>query len=648
MVSPRILSAWMILSLAATVSAHGGAYRGPRNPYVPPNMPGGGLPAIPTTGGGGSGPTAPTTPSPGTPSTGSGPAISEDASWQIWWELNKDPFVQQRATAMAIPTTGSDDFWLGTRRQLPSIDTLLPTEADCRDRIVPALAALLDSERNRDVQTACMVALARIGIDPPGLVLEDLLAARIARDDQEVRETAALALGIAGRPAGLPKLLALLRDDAEGRGMCGGSPVSDRTRAFAAYGLGLLARRCADAPVKQQAHDQLLAIVRDQQLKSRDLRTAAVCGLGISCDPAQAGHKRLAWQTVDELAAWFEQDLGRGDEAIQAHAPVAIGRLLGRGCSQLHQRCKQQMVQVLGAADKRSNPILQSAALALGMLAVPAEQHAEDAAVAKALQVYYEKGVDRLARNFAIMALGRIGGAANRDWLFGAYTRANKHQERPWIALSLGLIAAESAAKGETDSTIAHMLLEDLPRAQNPSVQGALAVALGLTGHAAAGPRLQRLLRERENDETLAGYLCIGVAMLGDPTAVPMLGDILQRSRRRPFLLLQAAVGLGRLGDRGANEQLLAMMRDSDSTAVLAALANAIGQIGDRRAIEPLVAMTTDNELTKLSRAFVAAALGGVGDGPVLPWNLPLSRDSNYGAPVDTLSNGSTGVLDIL
>jgi hypothetical protein len=31
-----------------------------------------------------------------------------------------------------------------------------------------------------------------------------------------------------------------------------------------------------------------------------------------------------------------------------------------------------------------------------------------------------------------------------------------------------------------------------------------------------------------------------------------------------------------------------------------------------------------------------------------LPWNLPLSRDANYGAPVDTLSNGATGVLDIL
>ena len=90
------------------------------------------------------------------------------------------------------------------------------------------------------------------------------------------------------------------------------------------------------------------------------------------------------------------------------------------------------------------------------------------------------------------------------------------------------------------------------------------------------------------------------------------------------------------------------MMRDSDSLAVLSALANAIGQIGDRRAIDPLITMTGDNELTKLTRAFVAAALGGIGDGPILPWNQPISRDSNYGAPVDTLSNGRTGVLDIL
>ena len=47
-------------------------------------------------------------------------------------------------------------------------------------------------------------------------------------------------------------------------------------------------------------------------------------------------------------------------------------------------------------------------------------------------------------------------------------------------------------------------------------------------------------------------------------------------------------------------------------------------------------------------RAFAAAALGGVGDKDALPWNTLIARDMNYMATVDTLVNGSTGVLDIL
>jgi hypothetical protein len=31
-----------------------------------------------------------------------------------------------------------------------------------------------------------------------------------------------------------------------------------------------------------------------------------------------------------------------------------------------------------------------------------------------------------------------------------------------------------------------------------------------------------------------------------------------------------------------------------------------------------------------------------------LPWNWPLSRDCNFATGIDTLSNGQTGVLDIL
>ncbi len=637
----RPLASACVLVLSASLPAHGGQYRGSGTPGAPP--PGRGIPVGPTTGG----PAAPT-PGVGTPSTGGASVSPEEVSWQAWWELNKDPFVQQDTSGRQGPVTGSDDFYLGVRRSEPVVDTLEPTAADLVDRIVPGLAALMTKERNRDVQTACLMALAKIGRDGPGVDLQQELLARLPRGDQEVRETAVLALGVAGRKTAMPKLLAVLGDTAEGRKLCARDDVDPRTRAFAAYAVGVLARSLDDAAARQEAHDGLLAILRDDDLKNRDLRVAAVTGLGLLSDPGQGTQRRLAWLTVEELLAWYQRDRGAGDEAVQSHAPIAIGRLLGRGDSQLHQRCKQHFVGVLSSSTKRGNSILQSAALALGMLALPSEECSDDAAVEKALQAYFENGVDRLARSLAAMSLGRIGGAANRTWLLSAYQRANKNTERPWIALSLGLIAAEAARRGESDSMLATMLLEDLAAASRPDVQGALAVAIGLTRHASALPAMQRMLRDSEHQEVLAGHLCVGIGLLGDRSAAPALSAVLERSQRRPFLLLQTAVALGCLGDRDANERLLVMLRASESVAVAAALANAIGRIGDRRAIDPLLTMASDEELPKLARAFVAAALGGIGDRSPLPWNAPLSRDANWGAPVDTLSNGATGVLDIL
>jgi HEAT repeat protein len=640
MALPFALGASAVLAAAALLPAHGGQYRGPGVPLVAPpggTIPGG--PGGPTTGG-----SAPA----GTPTSGASPTIAEEASWQVWWELNKDAFVQQDVAGHNGPATGSDDYYLGQRKRGSVADTLMPTDVDLRDRVVPALVALIEKDRNRDVQTACLMALGKIGIDAPGIDLEKVISSRIARDDQEVRETAVLALGVAGRRKALPILLAIASNETEGRRLVERDNVSERTRAFAAYSLGVLALHSDDVDTKQQIHDAMWAILRDKEIKNRDVRTAAVNALGLLVDASQTAHKRIAWLTVDELLEWYQQDHGRGNETIQAQAPIAIGRLLGRGTSQVHQRCKQHFAGVLLASVHRSNAILQSAAIALGMLAVPSPTNNEDAAVEKALQIYFEKGVDRQARSFAIMSMGRIGGDANRAWLADAYRRANKTSERPWISLALGLIGATDRAAGHPDDDIARVLLDDIATTLKPDVQGAMAIAIGLTGYPEAVATMKRLLHDNEHQETLAGYFSVGLAMLGDQTAVATLSEILERSKRRPFLLVQAAVGLGRLGDRTANERLIAMMKETESVAVLSALANAVGQIGDRRAIDPLIEMTKNDELTKLARAFCAAALGGVGDRSAVPWNMPLSRDSNYAAPVDTLSNGATGVLDIL
>jgi len=631
------------LLIAAGLSAHGGQYRGPQG-AVPVSIP----PLVPGV------PRGPLTPrSTPAPTTGARDVVAFSRTWQTWWEFNKEPFLVPQIRGAQAPITGSDDFYLGPRTSRRTVDVLKPTDDDRVGKIVPALAALIERERNRDVQSACLVALGKVGKDGKDqqgakIELEALISARLSRDNQEVRETAVLSLGIAGRRESFEILSDLFRDTPAGRKLADRASVRKRTRAYAAYGLGLLARRVGDPALSQQVHDLLWAGLQDKDYEDRDLTTAIVSGLGVMrADPTRSADKRLGWQAAENLMKWFVQDLGPTEESMQAHAPVAIARLLGRGTSRIHRRIKEQLASTLNARKRRGQPILQSCAIALGMLSVPAEQSAADERFSEALRVYYVKGKDRTAQQLALISIGRIGGAANREWLAKTYSRA-KLDFQPWAGLALGLLAKPKAEAGTPDVFLGEMLLEDLEDASTDDLRSALAVAVGLTGLRDAAPTMLRLLKKHEGDVRTAGYLAIGLGLLHDTKAVNRLSEIMQRSTRRPFLLQQCAVALGVLGDQHANDQLLALLEDSESVAVLAAIASAISRIGDRRAIDRLIAMTEDKGMTKLGRAFVAAALGGVGDKDELPWNVPFSVDVNYATGIDTLTNGATGVLDIL
>ncbi|MFN3243244.1 MAG: HEAT repeat domain-containing protein [Planctomycetota bacterium] len=633
------------LMLAAGLSAHGGQYRGPKIIPLPVQLPPG-VPRAPLT------PRSTPAPTPA-PTTGARDVVAFSRTWQTWWEFNKEPFLVPRVRGEQAPVTGSDDFYLGPRGSKRTFDVLKPTDEDRTDRIVPALAALIERERNRDVQTACLVALGKVGRDGKDdngklIELEALIRSRVSRDNQEVRETAVLSLGIAGRREALGILTDLFEDTAAGRKLADRSKVRKRTRAYAAYGLGLLARRVGDPALSQQVHDVLWRALTDDEYDDRDLRVAIVSGLGVlRADPDRSADKRLGWQAAENLMQWFEQDLGPTEESLQAHAPIAVARLLGRGTSRVHLRVKERLAATLNARKRRGQPILQSCAIALGMLAVPAEQRAGDEPFSEALRIYYQKGKDRTAQQLALISLGRIGGGENREWLSKMYSRA-RADFQPWAALALGLQAKPAAEAGTPDVVIGEMLLDDLEDASTDDLRSALAVAVGLTGLRDAAPTMLRLLKKHEGDVRTAGYLAIGLGLLQDTKSVAHLGEVMQRSARRPFLLQQCAVALGVLGDRHANDQLLGLLENSESVAVLAAIASSISRIGDRRAIGRLIEMTDDKGLTKLGRAFVAAALGGVGDKDELPWNVPLSVDVNYATGIDTLTNGSTGVLDIL
>src|SRR5687767_1945970 len=255
------------------------------------------------------------------------------STWDFWWEFNKDSFLHlKRAVHGGGTVTGSDEFYLGRGLRFDARDTQAPTRTQIVGEVLPALARALDQTDNRDITTACMIAMAKIGEDHPEFALVDVFKKRLPRGDQEVRETAALALGIAAvvHHGEVELLTALARDDAEGRKAAGGF-VGDRTRAFALYGLGLLAHEHRDLALQEQVLATLRAVLGDGAIAGRDLKVAAINSMSLlSLDRTNPRGAALLAQATGALGDYFTRSVGSGEQLIQAHCPTAIAKLIGR------------------------------------------------------------------------------------------------------------------------------------------------------------------------------------------------------------------------------------------------------------------------------------------------------------------------------
>ena len=177
--------------LGGTILAHGGQYRGSGLPSP------GGRSSTPVSGGG------PNTNPRSTP---------DETRWDIWWELNKDPYIRV--------ARGVDGSATGV------------TDKQKREQILPALRKALKRSTNRDVTSACFIALGKVGLDHEDFSILPLLKKGLRRGDQELREAAALAMGITKRVDALPDLIALFESTPGGIRMVGRGRVKDRTGAF--------------------------------------------------------------------------------------------------------------------------------------------------------------------------------------------------------------------------------------------------------------------------------------------------------------------------------------------------------------------------------------------------------------------------------
>ena len=656
------------VAAAPPLMAHGGQYRGPGD-ILPPNPGGGrgsgdgGAPGGPTPNTSGPGvpaagsPLTPGLPGIGTgqPGSGTGPAragqtgprgqaVEDDLTrWVYWWEFNKDPFINlKRAVRTGVTSTGSDTFYMGGERRDVSTETLAPSREQIRRDLLPGLTRALAASDDREIVTACMIALAKVGEEASQGVVT-LIEPHLASHDQMVRETAGLALGISGLPDALPVLVELVQDSQAGRDATKRSRVDDRTRSFASYGLGLLAEASSNLDLKRTVLNALRPILETPADHDRNLKVAAIQGLRL-LRPGQGGED-LRTEALDCLWRYYEADLGVGERLVQAHVPSAIAALATvDGGSRYIDRL---VADLAIDGPRRSNEFAQSAATALGQMCTPEKQHA---AARAALRAYATQGQDQQARYFALMALGQIGGLEGRDFLLLRLAKG-RTLDRPWAALALGVMQFEvRAVPGSSPDALVARALHDVVRTEkSDEVLGAAAIALGLSHHLDAADDLRALLAKYRKRDEFAGYLCVALALMEDHASKEAIRDVLATSVRRPDLMKQAAVALGKLGDKEVAGELAGALAAPDrNLARLAAVSAALGAIGDRHSIQPLLAMLFDPSLTDMSRAFAAVALGGIADRRIQPWNSPISCGLNYRAAVETLTNQVSGILDIL
>ncbi|TAH39533.1 MAG: HEAT repeat domain-containing protein [Planctomycetota bacterium] len=641
------------LALCAGMAAHGGTYAGPGAtvplpsgpatspvaPAAPPPATPGPLPAAPGVAGGPSGAVTAVVPGP------------DNSAWQSWWEFNKEAFLQRKSARAGGALTGEGELLVG----LSGVSARSGAWGLGRDQVqqvvVPALLRALENEDNKDLVSACLVALSKAGGDPQ---IPALLRPFLGHDDQEIAETAALCLGILAVDEDVPLLEAIVQDGEEGRRATTGSrPVPVRTRAFAAYGLGMIGATSADRELQRGIAVRLVQTLEQDESALADLRVACVIAIGLAGAEAQA-------LSLETLGAWLRDP--RREAVVRAQAPQSMARLLRAGSASASERAAGARLLLDLLADKDTpNEVLQSCCQALGALTRGSDPFAAE--VVQGLLRVDAGGHDAMQRNFALMSLAAIAAdpAGERNLVTGTVAEyllrrldSGSKLRAEWSGLALGVLAFRLREGGAALGPVAAERMHAKFRSEkSPSSRSCYALALGLMHHAPAAAAIRDALVEARDPE-FRGYAALALGLLQAREYRDELRGLVGESKRLPGLLAQATVALGLLGDADVTDTLLALMQPADGSSpplsVLAAAASALGYTGDARALGPLTRLLADGSRPPLARAFAAVALGMLADERLLPWNQPIVEHRNYHAVVDTLlsGGGSSGVLDIL
>ena len=697
------------LCLPDVSTGHGGTYRGPGD-TVPPGGGGGGGgaggPSSPGPSGpsapGPAGPSSPGPSSPGAPAAGpaasgptsgggpSGPALS---IWDFWWGFNKEPYLNLRARVRSAGVqSSSDDFFLGRGEEDQRESSLRPSPALIRGTVVPALIKTLEKEKQNDIVTGCLIALAKIGDVPTedgSSQFVEIMTGFLNAGEQQIAETAALALGILADDRAVPTLVSLMRSTEEGQRLVS-KAVPFRTRSFAAYGLGLVGNKSTSNEMRQTIVEHLLDTIQGERGAQPDIKVGAISALGLipldweaeAAATEEASNAATAANRIALLEYLIKRmnadtrgdDGGDKDFRVRAQVPLAAARLLAS-----HDEIPEAGIEIRGKVidalleivDQNSKEkkveVLQSASIALGMVGNASdggEEGKQNEAILKELSRIAKQSADNQTEFFALIALGEMGSRAGAGGNRALQSKAEKEiltalargkgQKQPWAALALGVYGnALNASGAGVPPNVVLAVRNEAKKEKAPALIGGYAIALGLLKDTESQDELLEMLNKKEfSTDEARGNISVGLGLMEATAAVEILNETIKKSKFRPDLLQQAAIALGLLGDKTAVPELVTMLQEAKGLSAQAAIASALGFIGDKNSVEPLTKMllgTSDRKATDVARGFSAVALGIVCDKEDFPWNTKLSRNVNYRANVSTLTNtNGDGILDIL
>lgn len=654
---------WVTQAEENEARAHGGSYRGPvgevppgnrdpRDPQPPPandppTTPGD--PGGPTTPGPG-GPTSPGDPAPPGPSPAPGPAPAAPPApslpgagartggrpsgpppmsfdnWLFWWAYNKDEILNIKGALKKMEQkvdTRTSTHIFGTGGAEGA--TTSPTAEAIRTQIIPALEKVVTNKAiHDDIRGGALIALSRCR-DADYTETFFQIADPRSTENKLVKESAILALGIGAKKTDeVVEFLMKIADD---------KTYDARGRSFAMMCLGLL--EANEKPVMDCILRRL-----DGTERNADVPLGALLSLGL------LGDKTI----VPEIEGWLKSGrMGKMkmDEIQRAWAISALGKIGDPAALKI----------VSDHLGYRNGLVAKAAMIAMGQLVPQASKDDQLNYVKRFVKAIDAEG-DTGARNFGVIALGRIGGASGvsedvrkgcQATIIKQFMDGGKVTERPFAALALGLLGFESDPKKEKKpqeyryelATIIRREFQEL-KGDKPSL-GAQAIALGMLGdnRDETVDLLIKVLGDRGQDKKLRGAAAMALGLIGAPRAKDAVMKALEEREDRD-LRVDTAVAAGLLGDSNAVAKLCEVVTDAKASQFeLGSVALALGQIGDARSIGPLVQILEpekkDGAYPDLTRALVSVALGQIADSHEIRILSRISRDVNYRASFEAL-----------